>query len=129
MVNIEGYVIENLLTIDGLRYVGDEEYVVTDLTLRTEVDVRVLTAGRTDVFEFDLLEGLLTGSSLLGLRSVSREAGDEFLQLLDLLFLLLIRFLTLLLHQSRRLVPEVVVTGIELDLAIVDVCDVGADLI
>ena len=38
-------------------------------------------------------------------------------------------FLHLLDHQLAGLVPEIVVSGIELNLAIVDICDLGADFI
>ena len=47
----------------------------------------------------------------------------------DLFFLLLIGFLHLLNHQLAGFIPEVIVSGIELNLAIVDIRNLGADLI
>ena len=51
------------------------------------------------------------------------------LQFLDLFFLFLVGFLHLLDQQLAGLVPEVVVTGIQLDLAVVDVGDLGTYLV
>ena len=53
----------------------------------------------------------------------------KFLQLLDFFLFLFVRFLHLTDEQLAGLIPEVVVTGIELNLAVVDVCDLCADLV
>ena len=65
----------------------------------------------------------------MDLEALAEKSLDELLQLLDLLFLLLVGFLHLLDHQLAGLVPEIVVSGIELNLAVVDICDLGADFI
>ena len=88
MTESEADVVENFYTIDGLGKVLDHKYFVSDLAVRTEVDVRIFTAGWTHVVKLDLLQGTLTGSSLLGLGSVGTESGNEFLEFFDLFFLL-----------------------------------------
>ena len=65
----------------------------------------------------------------LDLEALAEKRGDELLQLLDLFFFLLVGFLHLTDHQLAGLVPEVIVSGVKLDLAVVDVSDVGADLV
>ena len=42
---------------------------------------------------------------------------------------LLVGFLHLLDEQLAGLIPEIVVAGVELDLSVVDVCDVCADFV
>ena len=103
--------------------------LVADLAERTEINVRILTAGRTDVVQLNLLKGPLTGSGLLGLGSIGGEALDEFLQLLNLLFLLAVGFLHLFDNQLAGLHPEVVVSCVQLDFPIVNVSYLGTDLI
>ena len=125
----KGDVVEELDAADGLRQMLHGQNLIADLAVGTEVDERVLTGRGLDFVELDLLEGTLSGGRLLGLGSVRGEAGDEFLQLLDLLLLLLVGFLHLADHQLGGLVPEVIVAGVERDFAVVDVCDVGADLV
>ena len=51
------------------------ENFVSDLTGRAEVDIRVFSAGRTDLVELDLLQGTFSGGRLLGLGSVRGESG------------------------------------------------------
>ncbi len=103
--------------------------LVSDLPVRAEIDIGILPAGGLDLIQLDLLEGFLSGCGLFGFGSVCRKTGNEFLQLLDLLFLLLVGLLALLHQQCAGLKPEVIVSGIKLDLAIVDIGNVGADLI
>ncbi len=105
------------------------EHLVSDLPVRAEVDVRIFAAGRPDLLQFDLFQSPLSGGSLLGFGGVGGEAGDEFLQLLDLLFFFLVGLLHLPHQQLAGFVPEVVVAGVELNLAVVDVCSVGAYLV
>ena len=77
----------------------DLQDFVSDLTVGAEINVGILPAGRTDVIQLDLLQCSLAARRLLGLGSVGGESLDEFLQFLDLLFLLLVRFLHLTDHQ------------------------------
>ena len=51
----KGDIVENLYTVDGLCKSLNGENFVSDLTGRAEVDIRVFTAGRTDLVELDLL--------------------------------------------------------------------------
>ena len=89
----------------------------------------VFPAGGLDVVQLNLFEGALSGSRLLGFGSICGETGDKFLQLLDFFFFLTVCFLHLLDEQLAGFIPEIVVAGIEGDLAVVDVCDMGADFI
>ena len=125
----EGNIVKDLDAVDRLGEILDLQYFISDLAVRAEIDVRIFTAGRTDVIQLDFFQCTLSGGCLLGLGSVGREAGDEILQLLDFFFLLFVRFLHLTDEQLAGLIPEVVVTGIELNLAVVDVCDLCADLV
>ena len=65
MSDDEGDVIENLHAVNCLADSVYRQYFVTDLSVRTEIDVWVLTAGRTDVIQLDFLQRTLTGSCLL----------------------------------------------------------------
>ena len=103
--------------------------LVANLAERAEINVRILAAGRTDVVQLNLLKGALTGSGLLGLGSIGGEALDEFLQLLNLLFLLAVGFLHLLDNQLAGLYPEIVISCEQLDFPIVNISYLGADLI
>ena len=125
----EGNVIQHLFTVDGLGQMLHSQYLVTDLTLGTEVNIRIFSAGRLNIIQFNFFQCTFSGSSLLGLGSICGETGDKLLQFLDLFFLFLVGFLHLLDQQLARLVPEVVVTGIQLDLAVVDVGDLGTYLV
>ena len=125
----EGDVVQNLFSIDGLGNAFHGEHLISDFPVGAEIDVGILSAGGTDFVQLDLFQGTLSGGRLLGLGGVGGETGDEFLQLLDLFLLLLVRFLHLLDEQLAGLIPEIVVTGIQLNLAIIDVRDLGADLI
>ena len=129
MSHDEGDVVKNLFPVNGFGDPFHSEHFISDLPVGTEIDVGILSAGRTDLVQLDLFQGALSGGRLLGFGGVGGETGDEFLQFLDLFLLLLVRFLHLLDEQLAGLVPEIVVTGIQLNLAIVDVRDLGADLI
>ena len=100
-VEDKGDVVENFYAVDCLCKTFNCKNFVTDLTERAEVDVRIFSAGRSDLVKLDLLKSTFSGSRLFGLGSVRGEPLDEFLQLLDLLFLLLVRFLQLADHQLR----------------------------
>ena len=125
----EGDVVQHLHAVDGLGDALYGQHLVADLAVRTEIDVRIFAAGGTQLLQLDFFQGLFPGGRLAGLGSVGGETGDEFLQLLDLLLLLLVGLLHLPDHQLAGLVPEIIVSGVELNLAIVDVRDLGTDLI
>ena len=75
----EGYIVQNLYAVDGLGDAFYGQHFISDLTVRTEINVRIFTAGRTDLIQLDFLQSFLSGSSLFGFGSVCRETGDEFL--------------------------------------------------
>ena len=59
---------------------------------------------------------------LFGLGSVGTESGNKLLKFFDLFFFLFVGFLHLFDEELAGLKPEVIVSGIELNLAVVDVC-------
>ena len=125
----KGQSVQNLLAVNSLGQVLHGQHLVADLPEGAEVNVGILTAGGLDIVKLDLFQGTFSGCGLLGLGGIGGEPLDEFLQLLDLLLLLPIGFLHLLDHQLAGLVPEVVISSVELDFGIVDIGDVGADFI
>ena len=125
----EGDIVKDLYTIDRLGEVLDHEHLIPNLAVRAEVDVRIFAAGRFNLVKLDFFKCTLSGSCLFGFGSVRGEAGDKVLQLLDFLFLFLVCFLHLADQQLAGLVPEIIVSCIELNFAIVDVGDLCAHLI
>ena len=107
----------------------NSENLVPNLTVRPEIDVGIFPAGGLDLIQLDLLQSTLPGGRLLGLGSIGREPGDEFLELLDLFFLLFVGFLHLLDQELAGLIPEVIVTSVQLDLAVVDIGSMSTHLI
>ena len=95
MAEGEGDVVKELHTVNGLGNAFNVKHFVADLTVWLEVDIWILTAGWTDLIQLDFLKGTFSGRCLLGFGSVGGETLDEFLQFLDLFFLLLIGFLHL----------------------------------
>ena len=122
MSECERNVIQNFYTVDGLGKVLYHKDLITDLAVWTEVDVWVFTAGRTHIVKLDLFQGTFTGSRLFGLGSVGTESGNKLLKFFDLFFFLFVSFLHLFDEELAGLKPEVIVSGIELNLAVVDVC-------
>ena len=122
-------IVQYLLPIDGFAQVLYAQNLVTDFTVRSEINVRIFSAGGFDFIQLNFFQRTLTGGSLLGLGSVCGEAGDEFLQLLNLFFLLLVCFLHLLNQQLTGFIPEVIVSCIQLNLAVVNISGMGTDLI
>ena len=112
MTESEADVVKNFHTIDGLGKVLDHKYFVSDLAVRTEVDVRIFTAGRTHVVKLDLFQGTLSGCSLFGFGSVGTESGNKFLQLFDFFLFLFVGFFHLFDEELAGFEPEVVVSGI-----------------
>ena len=129
MAEGEGDVVKELHTVNGLGNAFNVKHFVADLTVWLEVDIWILTAGWTDLIQLDFLKGTFSGRCLLGFGSVGGETLDEFLQFLDLFFLLLIGFLHLLDHQLTGFIPEIVVAGVKLDFGIINISDMGTDFV
>ena len=121
--------VQHLHTLHRLGQVLHGQDLVADVSGRAEINEGIFPGGGTHLIQLDLFQRPLAGGRLLGLGGIRREALDEFLQLLDLLFLLPVGFLHLADHQLAGLVPEVIVSGVQLDLPVVDVRDHGADLV
>ena len=125
MAHDEAHLVQHLHSVDGLADVGDEEDVLAHLSVGREGHPGVAAGGGGDLLQGDLLQQFAPGGGLLALGLVGGEAGDEVLQLLDLLLIALVLVLDELLHQLAGLVPEVIVAHIHLDLVVVDVHDVS----
>jgi len=125
----EGNVVEHLFPVNrfGKPFYG--QHFIADFTIGTEINIRIFSAGGPDFIQLYFFQGTFPGGSLFGLGSIGGETGDEVLQLLDFLFLFLVGFLHLLDEQLAGFIPEIVVAGIQLNLAIVNIRDMGADLI
>ena len=105
------------------------ENFISDFTVRTEINERIFAARRLDIIELDFFERAFSGSGLLGLRCVRGKAGDELLEFFDFFFFFLVGFLHLADHQLGRFIPEIIVAGIERDFPVIDVGNIGADLV
>ena len=125
----EADVVEELDAVHRLADVCDKEDVLADLAVAGKAHKRIAAGGGGDLLQADLVEQLAAGRRLLALGFVRGEAGDKGLQLGDLFLVALVLVAHQSLDELRRLVPEVVVADIHLDLAVVDVHDVGADRI
>lgn len=53
MTNDEGNIVENLHAVDGLCDSLNGQNLISDFAVRTEINVRILPAGRTDFIELD----------------------------------------------------------------------------
>ena len=125
LLHDEGEVLEKSL----LRQPFDRKDVVADLPFEFEVDERVFAERRFDVVDREPLELLFAGSRLAGFGGVRRKAGDKLLQLFCPLFRLLVLVALLAGDELARLIPEIVVTEEELDLAEIHITDIGTDFI
>ena len=129
MLYHKGDIVQKLYAADSFGKVLHGKDFISDFTVGTEINEGVLPGGGLDFVKLNFLQSTLSGGCLLGFGSVRGEAGDELLQLLDLFLLLLVGLLHLTDHQLRGLVPEVVVSGIKSNLAVIDVRDVRAHLV
>ncbi len=129
-LNVERDVGEELGAIlHDVGEIANLKHLVTGLTLGGEDDTWVTTGRGGDFFDIDLLEHLLAASSLTALCHVGREARDELHKFLTLLLGLLILHSLLTESELRALIPEGVVAGEHANLAVVDVDDIGADIV
>ena len=122
-------VVEDLHAADRLAEILDGEHLISDLAVRAEINVGIFAGRGADVLELNFLQRTLAARGLLGFGGVRGEAGDEFLEFLDFLLLLAVLFLHLPDHQLARFKPEIIVAGVKLDFAVVDIGNVGADLV
>ena len=117
----KGNIVKDFFTVDRLGKVGYSQYFISNFTVWFEVNVWVLTAGRTERIKLDFFQCTFSGSCLLGFGSIGTESLDKVLQFLNLFFLLFVGFLHLFDHQLAGFIPEVVVSGIKLHFCVVDV--------
>ena len=125
----ERHMIENLFAVDGLGNVLDLQNILARLSVHLEADKRI-AAGRCRQFvNRQLVNELFAAGCLLGLGFVCGEAADKFLQFLNFFVRLLFLVVERALYQLRRLVPELIVADVQANLAVVDIYDVGADIV
>ena len=101
----------------------------TDLAVWTEVDVRIFTAGWLDVIKLDLFRARFLEVACLDFEALALKREMNSCNSLIFSSFFLIGFFHLTDQKLAGFIPEVIVTGIELDLAIIDICDLCADLI
>ena len=105
------------------------EDIFAELSVHRKADIRVAAGGRGHFFDGDLIEQLLSGRRLTGLRFICGEALDEVLELLDFFLRLAVLVAHHALHELARLIPEVIVADVHFDLAVIDIDNMGADVI
>ena len=125
----EGNIIQQLHSVHSLRKALYHQYFISDFTIRTEINIRILSAGRPHFIQLNLLQSTFSGSSLLTLRSIGRKSRNKFLQLFDFFLFFLVSFLHLFNQKLAGFIPEIIVSGIQLNLSVINVCGMGADLI
>ena len=79
MAQGEGDIVKELHAVNGLGNTFNMEDFVANFTVWLEVDIWILTAGRTNLIQLDFLKGTFSGSGLFGFGSVGGETLDEFL--------------------------------------------------
>ena len=119
--------VQELHAVNGLGYVSDEQNILADLAFSLEAHERIPARGRGHFLHRQLVKKPSAGRSLLALGLVGGKARDEGLQLSNLFLISLVFVADELLDELRRLVPEVVVTDILLDFAVVNIDDMRAD--
>ena len=129
MAQGEREVIQDFLTVHGFGEIFYHKHFVADFPVGPKVDIRILPAGGTHFVQLNLFQCPLTGSGLSGLGGIGAEPGDKFLQLFDLFFFFLIGFFHLFDQKLAGLIPEIIVSCVELDFSIINVCGVGADFV
>ena len=125
----EAYVVQKLHSVHGLADLCDEKPVLAGLAVGLEAHPGIAPAGCGKLLHGELIQQLSAAGSLTGFGLVGGKAGDEALQLGDLLLGLFVLVLNELLHELAGLVPEIVVADIHLYLAVVYIDDVGADVV
>ena len=126
-VHPEADVVQHLAAIHGLSEVLHGEDLLARLPIHGEAHEGVAAGGHGDLLQADLLQELPPGGGLLALGLVGGEAGDELLQLLDLILLAAVLVPDEPLHQLAGLIPEIVVAHVHFDPAVVHIHDAGAD--
>ena len=129
MTESKADIVQNFYAINSLGEVFDHKHFIADLAVWTEVDVWILTTGRTHIIQLDFFQRTLTGGCLFGFGSVGTESGNKFLQLFDFFLFLFVGFFHLFDKKLAGFKPEIIVSGIQLDLAIVNIGSMCADLI
>ena len=71
--------IQNHLPVNHLGQIFNLKHFISNLTVGTEIDIRIFPAGRFDVIQLNLLQRTFTGSCLLALGGIGTETADKFL--------------------------------------------------
>ena len=116
-------------SVHSLAQVADLENLLAQLPVRGEADKGILPAGGGQLLHRKLFQQLPPGGCLVGLGLVGREPLNKGFQLCNLLLRLLVLLLDHPLHHLAGLVPELIVAHVHLDFGVVDVHNVGADIV
>ena len=125
----EGHIVQHLLAVNGLGDAAHLQNILARLAVLLERDPRIPARGRRQFLNGQLVDQLAAAGRLARLGLVCRKALDEVLQLLDFFLIFAVLVLDHALNELRGLVPELIVADIQLDLAVVDVHDMGAHVV
>ena len=74
MSQSKGNVVQHLDSVNGLGEIFHHQHFISNLTVRTEINVGVFAAGGFDLIQFNLFQSTFSGSCLFGFGSVGGEA-------------------------------------------------------
>ena len=129
LVDTETDVVEHLDAVNRFGEVFHLQNFLARFAVHRKADKRVPAARGGHFLHGDLFQQLFAGGRLLGFALVGGETLDKRLKFLDLFFRLFVLVAHHALHQLAGFIPEVVVSHIELDLIVIDVYDMGADVV
>ena len=115
-----------VLGIVQVRYLQD---VLACLPVGRKGNPGIAAAGGRHLLDGQLVQELPAAGSLLGLGLVAGKALDERLQLPDLILPAFLLVVHERLHHLAGFVPEIIVADIELDLVVVDIHNMGTDVV
>ena len=118
--------IQHFYAVNGFGNICDKENVLAHFTVRLEANIGIPAGGGGHFLDGQLIQQLPAGGCLLTLGLVGGESGDKLGEFFDLFLVPLVLIPDQGLHQLGGLIPEVVVADVHLDLAVVDIHDVGA---
>ena len=121
--------IQHFFAINGFGKSFYGKDLIADLSVGPEIYIRILPAGRLDFVQLDFLKCSFAGGCLFRFGGIGAEPGNKLLELLDFFLFLFVGLFHLAYEQLAGLIPEVIVPGIKLDLAVINVCYLGADFV
>ena len=122
-------VVQQLHAVHSLGDTADLQHFLAQFPIHIEADKGIAAAGRREFFHSQVVQQLPAGSRLFGLGLIGGEAGNKGFQFGDFIFNLFVLLFDEPLHHLAGFVPEFVVAHVHFDFGIVNVHDMGADII